>query len=286
MSTVATTILSVSQYFAIYCYTTILIIGLLGNISNILVFTYVKAFRRNQSAFYLITMSISDLCLLLVALPFRITEVAFAYDTTRASVVWCKFKPVISYTITLTSSSAVCFAAIDQYLSTNHNPWLKRLSTLRLAQRLVSSAIVISIFYNCIFLIFFDLKPITGCAIYNTDFLRYYSFFHYIILNGIIPILVSSMFSLLAYLNVRRIVQLRMAVVRRKFEKQLTAMVLAKVVFLAVTVLPSIIFRIYILNVTVSASDSVRIAIHQLISAVSYALFYVNSAVCSLSESS
>ena len=286
MSSVAATILSVTQYFGTYCYFSILVIGLLGNISNILAFTCIKVFRRNQAAFYLITVSISDCCLLLVALPFRITEVAFAYDTTRASVVWCKFRPMITYTLALMSFSVVCFAAIDQYLSTNHNPWLKRLSTLRLAQRLVSSAIVIWILYDCIFLIFFDLKPITGCAIYNTDFSRYYSFFHFIALSGILPVVVSSTFSLLAYLNVRRIVQLRMAVVRRKLDKQLTAMVLAKVVFLSITILPSTIFRIYLLNVTVSASDSVRIAIHQLVTAVAYGLFYANSAVCSLLESS
>jgi hypothetical protein len=90
------------------------------------------------------------------------------------------------------------------------------------------------------------------------------------------------MFSLLAYSNVRRIIQLRMAVVRRKLDRQLTAMVLAKVAFFAVTVLPSIIFRIYILNVIVSSSDSIETAIHQLISSIAYALFYVNSSVWQL----
>ncbi len=71
-----------------------------------------------------------------------------------------------------------------------------------------------------------------------------------------------------------------MPIVRRKLDKQLTAMVLAKVIFLVVTIVPSIIFRIYILNVTVDPNDSVRIAIHQLISNIAYALFYIDSAVC------
>jgi hypothetical protein len=132
------------------------------------------------------------------------------------------------------------------------------------------------------FLIFFEIKPTAGCTIYNVAFSRFYSFFHYITVNGIIPICTSSIFSLLAYRNVRRIVQLRMPVTRRKLDKQLTAMVLINVVILFITILPSIIFRIYILNITVDPNDSIRIAINQLISNVAYALFYINPSVSNL----
>jgi hypothetical protein len=280
MSSVATTILFISQQFAIYSYSLILIIGLIGNLSNILVFASVKAFRRNQCAFYLITVSISDCGTLLITLPVRLTELAFNYDTSRASLMWCKFRPLITNILGFISFSSICFAAIDQYLSTNHHPRIKQLSTLKLAHRLIYSAIVFWIIYDCIFPIFYDLQPTTGCAIYNIYFANYYSFFHLIILGGIIPIFTSSMFSLLAYSNVRRIIQLRMAVVRRKLDRQLTAMVLAKVAFYTVTVLPSIIIRIYILNVTVSSGDSIKIAVQQLILSIAYALFYVNSSVC------
>jgi hypothetical protein len=283
MSSVATTILHVSEQFAIYVYSLILISGIIGNISDILVFTCVKAFRRNQCVFYLIIASISDCGLLLIALPFRVTELAFAYDTTQTSLIWCKFRPMINNTITLISFSSICFAAIDQYLSTNPQVWLKQLSTIKLAHRLICGAIIIWILYDSMFLIFFDLQPTAGCTIYNVYFANFYSFFHYITLNGIVPIFISSTFSLLAYLNVRRIIQLRIPVVRRKRDRQLTAMVLAKVVLLVVTILPSIVFRIYILNVTVNSKNLIQTAIHQLISNIAYALFYINSAVCNLS---
>jgi hypothetical protein len=73
-----------------------------------------------------------------------------------------------------------------------------------------------------------------------------------------------------------------MPVTRRKLDKQLTAMVLINVVILFITILPSIIFRIYILNITVDPNDSIRIAINQLISNVAYALFYINPSVSNL----
>lgn len=279
MSSTTTTILLVSQQLAIYLYSSIFILGLFGNIILVFIFTAVKIFRNNQTIFYLITMTINDCSLLIFALPFRWIDLAFGHDLTRLSLIWCKLRPMISHTLALISFSAICFATIDQYLSTNHQPWLKRLSTLKLAHRLIYTSIIIWIIYDCIFLIFFDSKPTTGCGIYNLEFSRYYSFVHYITLNGIIPIVVSSMFSLLAYWNVRRIVQLRMQIVRRRLDRQLTAMVLSKVAFLVLTILPSIIFRIYLLNITVNSNDYLRLAIHQLISNIAFALFYVNTAV-------
>ena len=281
MSSVATTIVYISQQLAIYSYLFIFIFGIIGNLSNILVFASVKAFRGNQCAFYLIALSISDCSLLLMGLPFRISELAFNYDTTRVSWIWCKLKPLITYTIGFMSASLICFAAIDQYLSTNHNPRLKRFSTLKLAYRLTYSALIVWTIYDCLFAIFFELRSSSGCTIYNVDFARFYSFFHFIVLTGLIPLFTASLFSLLAYLNVRRIIQLRMQVIRRKLEKQLTAMVLAKVAVFVVIVCPWILFRIYLLNVTVSPNDSLRLAIHQLISSISYGFYYANNAVCS-----
>lgn len=279
MLSITTSILFVSQQLAIYLYSCIFILGLIGNAHLIFVFTSLKTFRKNQSAFYLITTAITDSGLLILALPFRLGELAFEYDLSRYSLIWCKLRPMINHTLALISLSAVCFAAIDQYLSTNHQPSLKQLSTLKLAHRLVYTSIILWIIYDCIFLIYFDLQSNFGCAIYNVGFSRYYSFFHYIALNGIIPIGISSMFSCLAYSNVRRIVQLRLAIVRRRLDKQLTAMILAKVAFRVMTILPSIIFRIYLLNVTVNPTDFLRLAIHQLISNIAFALFYINTAV-------
>ncbi|CAF1030382.1 unnamed protein product [Adineta ricciae] len=275
---IATSILFVSKQLAIYGYLLILIAGVIGNIMNILVFSCYKLFRRNHCAFYLLAQTIIDCCLLVIALSFRILELAFTIDYTRTSVVWCKLRPMIAHTLTLLTFSAICFAAIDQYLSTNYHAWLRQMSTFRLSRGLVYISIIVWILYDSIFLFFFELHPDTGCNIYNADFSKYYSFFHYIILNGFIPILISTTFSVLAYLNVRRIVQMRMQVVRRKLDKQLTAMVLAKVASLVSTVLPSIVFRIYVLNVTVNSTDTVRIAIHQLVSNIAYALFYINPA--------
>ena len=179
-SDVATLILFVSKQLAIYGYLFILIAGVIGNIMNILVFSCYKLFRRNHCAFYLLAQTIIDCCLLVFALSFRILELAFTIDFTRTSVVWCKLRPMIAHTLTLLTFSAICFAAIDQYLSTNYHAWLRQMSTFRLSRRLVYVSIIVWILYDSIFLFFFELRPAIGCNIYNSDFSKYYSFFHYI----------------------------------------------------------------------------------------------------------
>lgn len=274
----------VTKEYTIYGYFTVLLLGLIGNISNVIIFNSLKVFQRNQSAFYITVESICNFILLILALPFRVAEYAFAYDATRLSLAWCKLRPVISHTLALMAFSADCFAAIDQFLSTNHHPWVRKLSNFKSARRLIYCLVVIWTLYDAIFLIFFEIQSKSGCTIYNVAFARYYSFVHYIVLNGFLPILVSGMFSLFAYLNVRRIVQLRVALIRRKLDKQMTAMILAKVTFLVITILPSVVFRIYILNVGSNQSDPVRVAIDQLISSFAYSLFYINSAVRSTLE--
>lgn len=281
-SSAADMILLISKQYTIYGYLIIAILGTIGNICNVAIFTCSKSLRQNQSVFYLIAASIVDCFLLLVVLPFHITEIAFDINLTEISVYWCKFRPMLTDTLELLSLSSICFAAIDQYLSTNYRAWLRQLSTLKLAHYLVYSSIFFWIIYDSILLIFYDLYPGIGCIIKNAKFARFYSYFHLIVLNSVLPILITSLFSLAAYTNVRHIVQLRVQLNRRQRDKQLTAIVLAKVAFLVVTIFPSAVFRIYILNRSVTTNDYVRLAVDQLVSSIAYSLFYFNSAVCNI----
>ena len=142
-STIPEIILFATKEYTIYGYFTILLVGLIGNIANVIIFNNLKVFRKNQYAFYINVESMTNFALLIMALPFRVTEYAFAYDTTRLSLAWCKLRPTISHTLALMSFSVICFAAVDQYLSTNHQPWLRQLSTLKLARHLVLTALLL-----------------------------------------------------------------------------------------------------------------------------------------------
>ena len=275
----AQNILFISQLYTLVVYILLIVFGLVGNLFNVLTFRCFKLFRSHPCAFYLIVESIANATLMIIVLPFRITDFVFAYDPTRLSSAWCKLRHALVATSSLLSFSTVCFAAIDQYLSTNSYPRLRQLSTLKLAYRLSSLAGVTLVLYGIPFAVFYRIQPMSDCSIAHPAFLRFYSFVHLSVLSALLPIIVSSLFATLAYTNVRRIIRRQMPLVRQRLDRQLTSMVLTKVAFLVVNILPFDTYRIYLSNVSSSKHDPFRFAVEQLIFTITSSLFYVNSAV-------
>jgi hypothetical protein len=112
---------------------------------------------------------------------------------------------------------------------------------------------------------------------------RYFSFFYYPILSSALPLIVTASFSLMAYRNVRHIIRRQIPIVRRRLDRQLTAMVLARVICLIVLGLPYIIFSLYQDNPVFTGNNYMEIAIATLAGNISYSLMYANFTVNSLS---
>jgi hypothetical protein len=275
-------ILLASELYTIYVCFIILFAGIFGHLIDILIFTSSKLFRKNQTAFYLTIESIVNCLILLLSFTSRIAINGFNNDLTQTSIVWCKLRQVFATSFTLLSLTIVCFASIDQYISTSYNPYLKQMSTLKLAHRLTLIAIIIWTLHGIPFLILMKIEPTQGCASYNDEFVNYVTYVYYLILTGILPILITSIFAILAYNNVRRIVQSRMLIFRRRLDRQLTAMILVRVAFLVTVTLPYVTYHIYTLQSYIDPDDDVGKAILQLIGAVCYSLFYLNYSVCDI----
>ncbi|CAF1005625.1 unnamed protein product [Adineta steineri] len=276
MSSVAQSILIASQQYTIYVSFIILFSGVFGHIFNILIFTHLKIFRGNPSAIYLISESIVNLFQMLISFSSRIAINGFNNDLTQTSIVWCKLRNAFVPTFTLISLSIVCFAAIDQYLSTNHYPYLRQMSTTKTAKNLITLAIIIWCLHSLPLLILFEIRPIAGCNIYNQGMITYVTYVYYLILTGALPIAISTLFGILAYQNVRRIVRQQIAVRRRKLDQQLTAMIIVRVGFLVVLTVPYVLQRIYSNVVYISKEDVIHKAVLQLVGSVTISLFYLN----------
>ncbi|CAF1449808.1 unnamed protein product [Rotaria sordida] len=248
-------ILNASYQLTIYVSFIILFSGIFGHIANIFVYTRLKIFRGNPSAFYLIAESIADILELMI--PF----------TTRLAM--------ILQSITLVSLSIVCFSAIDQYLSTSYYPFLKQRSTIKLAKILIT---IFWTLHGTSVLFMFQIQSTYGCNIYNQNFSKYVTYGYYVIFTGVLPITISTFFSVLAYRNVRRIVRRQMIIRRRKLDQQLTAMILVRVGFFVIMTIPYLLQRIYALSAITNDSSVISQAIVQLIGNITLALFYFNYA--------
>jgi hypothetical protein len=173
----------------------------------------------------------------------------------------------------------ICFAAGDQFFSTNYRLNLRQMCTSKLARYLVLITVIMWLIHSIIFSFFVNIVPSVQCTIWNSILIEYATFFFYPVLAGLLPIVIASLFSLLAFRNVRRIVRLQLSVERRRFDRQITAMILIRVIFFVVSTLPYIIYNIYIINVPKTSTDSLEYAITQLIQAIVTSVYNLNYAV-------
>jgi hypothetical protein len=277
---VARQLLIIGQDYSLYCTGIIFIAGFFGNIINILVFSTLKLFRSNQCTFYLTIESIANIGLLLTLFLIRYLFLINGTDPGKTSLFWCKLRIPLGQIFRLISTSMICFAAFDQFLSTNPRPYLRQLSTLSLARRLTVISTCISLLHTIPFAIYYNIDASQTCGISNIDLIHYYSYFYYPILHGFLPIVMSSLFSLLAYRNVRHLVRREVSVIRRRLDRQLTAMIFVRVIFFIILLLPYSIHRIYLVNVSIDQSqDLFKYAINQLIELIVISLMNLNYAV-------
>jgi hypothetical protein len=267
-SSTATEILNFAAQYSYYSGYIIFTFGIIGSAINILVFTQLKLFRDNRCAFYLTVESISSLFYQLINLTLTIFTSIYGNDGTGRFLVWCKLRYILGEMAALITFSMICCAAADQFFSTNYRLNLRQMCTLKLARCFTFTLVCLSIIHAIIFGSFFDIQSSVGCVILNQIFFQYTTFFVYPVLVGLLPIAIASFFSLLAFQNVRRIVRRQLPIVRRRLDRQMTAMVLMHVGFFVCFALSYSTFRIYVVNFPISRSQPMEFATRQLVQAV------------------
>jgi hypothetical protein len=264
----STEILQFVTQYSLYSGCIIFVSGVIGNVLNILVFTQLKLFRDNRSAFYLTVDSISSFLFLFFAISVTILTSIYGDDGTGRWLIWCKCRYILSQPFALTTYYIICLAAVDQFFSTNYRVNLRQMCTLKLARCLTFAFVCLWMVQSIVFGLFSDIQPSVGCVISNPTWLQYTTYFYYPVLSGLLPIIIASFFSILAFRNVRRIVRRQIPIVRRRLDRQMTAMVLLRVLIFVCFTLPYTIYRIYVINFPISKINPMVYAIGRLIQAI------------------
>ena len=238
-------------------------------------------FSHNQSAFYLIVESISNIGLLLAIYMSIILTFTIRFDLVLASVTWCKIRIMLSQACGLCSVYTVSFSGLDQYLATNLRASYRQKSNMKLAHRLTSFNIVFATLHSITFLVYFDIQSTMGCTVYNPIIKQYYTFFYYPFLIGFLPMFLTITFSTLAFYNVRHLVRLRVPVIRRRLEHQMTAIVLSRILFLTICGVPFLVATLTKLNVNNHPDNYITLAVVNIFTSVCYTLLYTNFSVYS-----
>ena len=139
----STEILRIATQYSVYAGCIMFVFGVIGNILNILTFTQLKIFRGNRWAFYLIVESICSCLYQFVYFTIAILTIIYGDDGTGRSIFWCKLRYLTSASFVLTSSYTICFAAIDQFCSTNYRLILRQLFTLKVTYYIIFVSVVV-----------------------------------------------------------------------------------------------------------------------------------------------
>jgi hypothetical protein len=248
----------VKQQIAIYFGIPTFIMGVIGAFLNIIIFLSLNTFRQSSCAFYLMAMSVFDLGRFFSSTLSYIMRHGYGIDWGIHSLIYCKFKVFIFSTCSLSSTTCLCLAIIDQYFATCTRPRWQQWCNIKLAHRLTAIFLIIWTLHGVPYFIFYDhvISPSTNqtiCQITNDVFIKYHTYGYFFTLTNLLPI-ITVVFGLMAYHNARHISHRTIPLVRRELDKQLTVMVLVQVMINFCTYLPYSIVSMILLIIKNSAS--------------------------------
>jgi hypothetical protein len=205
----------------------------------LVVFTSLKTFRQTTCAFYVTTASIASIDESLIVL-IRFVNTSLNFYALNTSI-FCKFRYFLTQYCALGYLTNICMATIDQFLSMTK---YRHLNNLRLARCHIACTSIFWFIHGIFTFIYYDSNQ-NVCVITNDIFAKYYTYFYLPILLGILPLTITSIFSLVAFIKIRTIASRQINIVRLSRDRQLTQMTLVHALFIILTTIPFVSFFAY-----------------------------------------
>ncbi|CAF1065438.1 unnamed protein product [Rotaria sordida] len=261
-----TQLLDIAEDLFAYVGLTILLLGTIGNMINVISFARLESLKTLASSLFLLTSCIASQGVLVTGLLTRVIRGFSLIDPVYTSVVLCKVRWMIRTAAGAVSLTCVCLAAIDRYLSSCHNVRRHGLITIKRARW----SIFISIcFWSSIFssyAVFYTAPTPLSCTIANpifAYFTSYFNLFHY----SILPLSVLSIFCMLTWHNLGQQPATYIRGGIRLYD-QITRMLIAQSIDILITSFPNMIWQIYTVTSQSITKSSLRMAQENLINTI------------------
>jgi hypothetical protein len=251
---------------------TFLVLGTIGNILNIMVFTR-PTLRTNPCSIYFISGSIVNFFSLYIGL---VTPFLGLYnlDPTQSIVSLCKIRFYLRYSTITLSTWFVLLACIDRYLSSSIHVNIRSWSSLRLAKRiiLISSIICFTLPYTQVFYCYtISQKHVctyqnTACQLLNDIIL--------LLCNSGLPPILMVLVSILTIRNVKY--SSRVATGPRR-DTQLIRILLIQVSILVLFAVPVATQKLYTSATDFTVKDPLTTAINSLLNQISIEISYISN---------
>ncbi|CAF0793350.1 unnamed protein product [Adineta steineri] len=148
---------TITPYFTIYSFFTILIIGTIGNICNLIAFLS-KDLRTKACIFYMVCSSLLDLFFSNFGIIIRFATEYFGNNLTNTNRGICKARNYFLVCLPIMASTGVLLATFDRCVSTSPNARWRRLSSIWFAQRLFIVSMLFILISSSFQLVVYDIR--------------------------------------------------------------------------------------------------------------------------------
>jgi hypothetical protein len=272
MSSAAATINTVSRWLNYLLAIPMITLGILGALLTIIIFVQQRPFRRNPTITYLLAGAIMTAIHLPSIYLQSILVDGFGLGVFNTNDIACRERNYLFYVTTVSAISYPCWAAFDQYASTNREAYFRqRWSSMRFARR----AIIGTVFFWGIiyFPMIFVSRSINGvCILVDGPFHIFYSYILTPIVFIMGPITLTTCFTLGTIRNLR---STAFANRHDRLAKQVRRMLIPQLVILAIFGIPFGIDSVYQDATSKIQKGVLRKAIEQLFAQITRLVYHV-----------
>jgi hypothetical protein len=184
---------------------TFIILGTIGNILNLLIFTR-PTLLRSPCTFYLLAASIDNILVIYTSLLTRLLAGGYAIDVTIISNFMCKLRYYPGYIFFALSPYFSILACFDRYCSSSSSVTRRSWSNKKTAKRLIFGAIILACLLYVHMGIFFQVnKTSTGLSCYTQPgaYNLFYRIF-YLVIYCMLPSFCMGLLCVLTLKNIRQ----------------------------------------------------------------------------------
>jgi hypothetical protein len=253
-----------------------IILGIIGALLTIVVFTNQPSFRRNPTITYLLAGAImTGIHLPLIYLQSILVD-GFGLGIFNTNDIACREHNYLLYVTTVPTILFPCWAAFDQYASTNREASFRnRWSSMRVVRLAIIGSIIFWIIaYIPIILV---SKSVNGvCSLIDSPFTKFNDYVLTPLVYGIGPITLIIIFTSGTIRNLRAITLVNR---RDRLTKQIRRMLIPQLIVLGISGIPFGLQNIYFNATRNVPKDDLRLAIEHFFVQI-IRLFYHCNFVC------
>ncbi|CAF3842757.1 unnamed protein product [Rotaria sp. Silwood1] len=269
------TLLQISQVLYGWGSLFIFFIGSFGNILDIILFIRLESLNTLASSLFLLASFVGSQCVMLTATLLRVIFGLTGYDPLFASLFLCKTRWMVGPASGAFSLTCVCLAAVDRYIMIRSQYRAK--ITLNQARLAIILAAIFWLGFFSIYAVFFVAPTPGSCRLIDPimkQLMPFISFFVY----SVIPIVVLSVLCRLIW---HTLGQLPVTYLHggNRLHDQVTRMIIAQIIVVIITSLPSAAYSIYTISTSTIMKSSWRVAVETLINTVCVLIGFLTHAI-------